>query len=190
MRMSLEYKHALAKVLDAAAAGEEGPRPLSTGEALMAALALNRPDWLARMGYTMVEAIERIGQEWMALLPRIAREVAQHQAAGEQAKRLASQALALTQAGAAGGAAGEPIDCEATLVTCGDAPGYRDAMLAFDLQPLNSQRTLRVEMRLRPQDGERIVRHLHAVHAQAWNGHEPLDVQPGERRPHWVDARL
>ena len=188
--MSLEYKHALAKVLDAAAAGEEGPGPLSTGEALMAALALNRPDWLARMGYTMVEAMERIGDEWLALLPRIAREVAQHQAAGEQATRLASQALALTQAAAAGGAAGEPIDCEAPLVTCGAAPGYRDAMLAFDLQPLNSQRTLRVEMRLRPQDGKPIVRHLHAVHAQTWNGHEPLDVQPGERRPRWIDAKL
>jgi hypothetical protein len=188
--VSHEYKHALTKVLDAAAAGEDGAGPLSTGEALMAALALNRPDWLARMGYTMVEAMQRIGEEWLALLPRIAREVAQHQAAGEEAKRLASQALALAQAAVAGGAAGEPIDCEAALVTCSDAPGYRDAKLAFDLQPLNSQRTLRVEMRLRPQDGERIVRHLHAVHAQAWDGHDPLDVQPGERRPRWIDARL
>lgn len=185
-----EYEHVLAKVLDAAAAGEEGPGPLSTGEKLMAAVALNRPDWLARMGYTMVEAIERIGEAWMALLPRIARDVAQHQVAGAEAERLSRQALALTQAAAAGGAGGEPIDCEAALVTCGDAPGYRHAMLTFDLRPLNSQRILRVEMRLLPQDGEQIVRHLHAVHVQAWNGHEPLDVQPGEHRPRWIDARL
>lgn len=188
--MSHEYEHALAKVLDAAAAGEEGPGPLSTGEALMAALALNRPDWLARMGYTMVEALERIGDEWQALLPRIAREVYEHQAAGEEAKRLASQALALTQVAVSGGTAAEPIDCQAALVACGSAPGYRDAMLAFDLRSLNSQRTLRVELRLRPQDAEPIVRHLQEVHALAWNGHLPLDAQPDERRPQWIDAKL
>jgi len=188
--MSAEYQHALAKVLDAAAAGEQGHGPLSTGEKLMAALALNRPDWLARMGYTMVEALERIGDEWLTVLPRIAREVAEHQARGEEAKRLASQALALTQAAAAGGTEGEPIDCAATLVTCGAAPGYRDATLVLDLRPLKSQRTLRVEMRLRPQDAEPIVRHLQEVHALAWRGHDPLDVQPGERRPSWIDAKL
>ena len=185
-----EYDRALAKVLDAAAAGDDGPGPLSTGEALMAALALNRPDWLARKGYTIVEALERIGEEWRALLPRIAREVAQHKVDSEEAKRLAGQALAISRAAAAGGASGEAIDCHATLVSYGAAPGYRDATLELDLRPFESQLTLRVAMRLRPQDAEPIARHLQEVHARAWSGHDPLDMQPGERRPGWIDVKL
>ena len=46
---------------------------LSTGEKLAAALVLNRPEWLAAMRYTMLEAIARIGPQWMALLPVAAR---------------------------------------------------------------------------------------------------------------------
>ncbi|CAD0322015.1 MULTISPECIES: hypothetical protein [Xanthomonas] len=37
-----------------------GPGPLSTGEALTAALVLNRHDWLAEMDYTIAEALDRI----------------------------------------------------------------------------------------------------------------------------------
>jgi hypothetical protein len=32
----------------------------STGEKLAVAFALNRADWLAEFGYTLVEAIERV----------------------------------------------------------------------------------------------------------------------------------
>ncbi len=41
---------------------------LSTGEALTAALVLNRADWLARMGYTMAEAIDRVDRDTLPLL--------------------------------------------------------------------------------------------------------------------------
>ena len=41
---------------------------LSTGEALTAALVLNRGDWLARMGYTMAEAIDRVDRDTLPLL--------------------------------------------------------------------------------------------------------------------------
>ena len=40
---------------------------LSTGEKLAAALVLNRADWLASMDYTMAEAIDRVGAEWLIL---------------------------------------------------------------------------------------------------------------------------
>lgn len=40
--------------------GEDGPGALSTGEALAAALILNRPEWLANMRYTICEAIDRL----------------------------------------------------------------------------------------------------------------------------------
>lgn len=44
--------------LQAKRMGETGP--LSTGEALTAALVLNRCDWLAEMGYTIAQALDRI----------------------------------------------------------------------------------------------------------------------------------
>ncbi|MES2784745.1 MAG: hypothetical protein V4684_04725 [Pseudomonadota bacterium] len=185
-----DYEHALAKALDAAAAGEQGPGPLSTGEALMAALALNRPDWLARTGYTIVEALERIGEEWRQVLPQVARAAAAEQSRQQEAHELAEQAMAITRLQATTDEIDQEIFCEAQLVTCGSAPGYRDARLTFDVTPMNSPSALRVELRLRPQDGEPIARHLREVHELAWRKHDPFDVQPGERRPRWIDAPL
>ncbi|NIJ79657.1 hypothetical protein [Xanthomonas cannabis] len=46
-----------------AAARMKGPGPLSTGEALTAALVLNRADWLAEMDYTIAEALDRIDSD-------------------------------------------------------------------------------------------------------------------------------
>lgn len=46
---------------------------LSTGERIAAALVLNRPGWLAEMKYTLAEAIDRLGPEWLALVPVVAR---------------------------------------------------------------------------------------------------------------------
>ncbi|WP_031421335.1 hypothetical protein [Xanthomonas euvesicatoria] len=46
-----------------AAARMGGPGPLSTGEALTAALVLNRADWLAAMDYTIAEALDRIDSD-------------------------------------------------------------------------------------------------------------------------------
>ena len=45
----------------AARLGEPGP--LSTGEALTAALVLNRHDWLADMGYTVAQALDRLDSD-------------------------------------------------------------------------------------------------------------------------------
>ncbi|EGJ6041356.1 TPA: hypothetical protein ACYZ5L_003998 [Escherichia coli] len=45
----------------------------STGEKLASALVLNRADWLADMNYTMAEAIERVGADWLARIPEAAR---------------------------------------------------------------------------------------------------------------------
>jgi hypothetical protein len=62
----VELRHIVRKCLDVKDA--DGPGALSTGEALTAAVVLNKPDWLARMNYTMAEAFERIGPEWWPLL--------------------------------------------------------------------------------------------------------------------------
>ncbi|MCL1523201.1 hypothetical protein [Xanthomonas nasturtii] len=46
-----------------AAARMGEPGPLSTGEALTAALVLNRADWLAEMDYTIAQALDRIDSD-------------------------------------------------------------------------------------------------------------------------------
>ncbi|MBE0315562.1 hypothetical protein [Xanthomonas citri] len=48
---------------------------LSTGEKLAAALVLNRFDWLTQMGYTVAEAIDRIGPGWTSLIPNAAKHL-------------------------------------------------------------------------------------------------------------------
>lgn len=46
---------------------------LSHGEQLAVALTLNRADWLAEADTTMAEAIDRVGANWLAVIPRAAR---------------------------------------------------------------------------------------------------------------------
>ena len=77
----------LSKIRDAAN-GNVGI--LSTGEALIAALVLNRTDWIIEMGYTVAQALERIGPNWSARLPEISQEYGRLEAsvkAGPQSSR-------------------------------------------------------------------------------------------------------
>lgn len=55
--------------------GDTGP--LSTGEALTAALVLNRHDWLREMDYTIAQALDRIDQDTIPHLADAARDVAE-----------------------------------------------------------------------------------------------------------------
>ena len=50
------FRHFLGTVLDAQRVGEEAWCMQSTGEELAVGLALNRPDWIARMDYKRVVA--------------------------------------------------------------------------------------------------------------------------------------
>lgn len=77
-----ELRHIITKARDAK---NGGFGVLSTGEKLAAALVLNRPDWLAEMNYTLAEAIERVGAEWLSLIPEAARmlEHEEERAAGK-----------------------------------------------------------------------------------------------------------
>ncbi|WP_314102904.1 hypothetical protein [uncultured Stenotrophomonas sp.] len=51
--------------------------PLSTGEALTAALVLNRHDWLKEMDYTIAQALDRIDQDTILHLADAACSVAE-----------------------------------------------------------------------------------------------------------------
>lgn len=68
--MNPKHQHALQICRDALVGGL-GVQ--STGEKLLAALILNRADWLQAMEYTIADAIDRVGPEWIALIPDVAK---------------------------------------------------------------------------------------------------------------------
>jgi hypothetical protein len=182
---SAEFEHILSKAR-AAEAGGRGA--LSTGEALVAALVLNRPDWLLEMNYTMAEAIERIGPEWARLVPAAAKQFSREreEAAYEAVERARQAQLVEFSARRRGE---DVIDCAATFVTSGNAPGYRDVSLTFDLKPLGdgSQQVMRTTINVRAEDAERVVHAIVDVHRFAWRKGTPIDVKPNEQRPNWID---
>jgi hypothetical protein len=185
---SADLAQILAKTRDAAAGGLGA---LSTGEALAAALVLNRPDWLAAMNYTIAEAIERIGPEWIRLIPAAAKQFNRDsEEAAYQAAEKARQAQ-LAEFTARRQADDKIIECSATFVTSGSAPGYRDLYLTFDLKPIGVEppRTMRAKLRLLPNDGETVVREITDVHRFAWRNGAPIDAKAGEQRPRWIDGR-
>jgi hypothetical protein len=74
------YQHLLNKARDAKRGGHDAWSVQSTGEKVAVALVLNRADWLAEYHYTIPEAIERAGQEWIAVIPQIASDLAEEDA--------------------------------------------------------------------------------------------------------------
>jgi hypothetical protein len=161
MRDALE--HLVGKALDAATGGLGA---LSTGEQLAVALILNRPDWIVEMGYTLAEAIDRVEPQWLSLIPQAARAVAtanQALAGAVSSARIAQRTSQLLP-----DTPDEVIDLTATLVTDGDAPGYRDASFVFDFAAIGSSKTHRAQFRIRPDDAGTIVGHLLDVHRRAW----------------------
>ncbi len=59
--MNDPFAHLFRKSRDAKRGGHEAWAVQSTGEKVAVALVLNRADWLAEIGYTLPEAIERSG---------------------------------------------------------------------------------------------------------------------------------
>lgn len=74
--MNDRYEHLLRKAHDAKSQGYEAWTVQSTGEKVAVALVLNRADWLSTIQYTIAEAIERSGVEWIAIIPQVARQLA------------------------------------------------------------------------------------------------------------------
>jgi hypothetical protein len=77
--MNDRYEHLLRKSRDAKRGGHEAWTVQSTGEKVAVALALNRADWLAEIDYTIPEAIDRSGAEWVAVIPQVARQLAEEE---------------------------------------------------------------------------------------------------------------
>ena len=77
--MNDRYEHLLRKSRDAKRGGRDAWAVQSTGERVAVALVLNRADWLSEIEYTIAEAIERSGPEWVAIIPQIARQLAEEE---------------------------------------------------------------------------------------------------------------
>ena len=77
--MAAHYEHLLRKARDAKHGGHEAWAVQSTGEKVAVALVLNRADWLAEMQYTLAEAIERSGEDWVSVIPQVARQLAEEE---------------------------------------------------------------------------------------------------------------
>ena len=77
--MNDAYEHLLRKSRDAKRGGHEAWSVQSTGEKVAIALVLNRADWLSTIQYTIAEAIERSGIEWVAIIPQVARQLAEEE---------------------------------------------------------------------------------------------------------------
>ncbi|WP_070760129.1 hypothetical protein [Achromobacter xylosoxidans] len=185
----MEYKHLMSKVRDAAA--QDDPGGMSLGEALTVALVLNRSDWLAQKGYTIAEALDRIDEDVIPLLRKAERTWREECEDNKRVQHIQAQA---TSAAALFGAEADdsPIHLNGELITYSEAPGYRNPGFVFDVSQTGPGRAVkhRIELRLRPQDAESIVDHLVRVHQLAWRSDNgPLDRQPGEQRPAWLDRR-
>jgi hypothetical protein len=73
---SADLAHLLGKAHDAASSGPNG---MSAGEQLAVALILDRSDWLAAMNCTIADAMERVGPDWLRLIPVVARQFRREQ---------------------------------------------------------------------------------------------------------------
>ena len=77
--MNDRYEHLLRKSRDAKRGGRDAWGVQSIGEKVAVALVLNRADWLAEIDYTIPEAIERSGMEWVAIIPQVTRQLTEEE---------------------------------------------------------------------------------------------------------------
>lgn len=70
------YEHLLRKAREAKRGGHDAWAVHSTGKKVAVALVLNRADWLEEIQYTIAEAIDRSGAECVAMIPQVARQLA------------------------------------------------------------------------------------------------------------------
>lgn len=159
----MNLEHLLMKTRDA---HNGGINAMSTGEALAAALVLNRPDWLAGMDYTIAEAIDRIDADTIQLIPVAARMMASATGVIAEAQASARDEATMDDLGRGD----ELVDVSAKLISYGNAPGYRDVSLVFDLSRLGSEKTYRVAMRVNTEDSLSILHHIIDVNRVAWDG--------------------
>lgn len=183
--------HLMRAVRHAAAANGSGA--LSSGEAITAALVLNRADWLADMGYTIGQALDRIDEGDVELIPRAENCGAPNARATPKSRQLPPALPKWRICSATRQVMSRTIPCTSipSSSLMGTLRGYRHVYLVFDVSVVGRavpEKKHRIELRVRAADGDPIVSHIMGVHRFAWSdGNRPIDAAEGERRPTWID---
>lgn len=176
-------------------AANGGIEAMSTGEALAAALVLNRSDWLSSMDYTIAEALGRIDEPWVGMLSRAEKAWRQESEAYAQAEQIEQKAAIVASMFGASTRKDdrEPLDFSAKLVTWSEAPGYRSISFIFDVSLIGEGKPRdahRIDLRIGAEDGGRILEQILEVHRFAWRDGKPLDVRPNEVPPRWISGKI
>lgn len=166
------------------------PGACSTGEALAAALILDRPDWIASMGYTLAEAIGRIDADWVEMIPLAERQVQSDCEGGAYApaERLCQEKLAMLRDRQM---AGDPLRFSAQVISLGNAPEYRNLALKLDLVATGEARAqpMRAMLAFSASGTTQILEYVGDIHRRAWRRGRPLDAQADEAKPAWLDGQ-
>jgi hypothetical protein len=77
-----------------------------------------------------------------------------------------------------------------TYASYGSAPGYRSYSLFVQMDGKDGKPPgERIELNFTAEDSVRIVQDIIDIHKQAWDRNDrraPIDIKPGEQRPHWL----
>lgn len=74
-RMNPDFQKLMTKCRDVLAGGHDAWSIQSTGERLAVALVLDRHDWLHELGFTIAQAIDRIGPVLRDKVPLVAEDL-------------------------------------------------------------------------------------------------------------------
>ena len=66
------------------------------------------------------------------------------------------------------------------------APGYRDVIATLEITPYSSKDAVRLEASIDRQSTEYLFDSIRDAISAAWRFGDPIDLQPGERRPSWL----
>lgn len=80
----------------------------------------------------------------------------------------------------------ESVELTGKLVTYGNAPGYRDVNLVFDVEEIVGKEKRRIDLRVMGDDAVKVHHHIEDVQRFAWEGKGPIDRREGEQRPSWL----
>jgi hypothetical protein len=75
MEQSERSRHLIEVSRRAMHRGHDAWAVFNLSDKVTVALVLNRADWLEEFGCTLADAIEEAGEEWIVVIPRIAREL-------------------------------------------------------------------------------------------------------------------
>lgn len=146
----------MSKVHEAMDLGIEG---MSVSEGLMCALVLNRFDWLSNRGYTIAQALGRIDEAWVSLIPKAAARLR----SPSQSFEVIGPSSEVNGVDVRFTAGTNDVDLRAKLVDCFLDGNSGQATFVFDVCKSDGVRTYRLHVRICYRDSETIVQQILSI---------------------------